>query len=365
MVREPAVSEGSYLIPIKGNKELVAQMAIKPKEGVIGLLVVAPGENLSDHERLFFEKYANRIGFQLHNRLISHKNREHLQFIKSLVDDIGHNVIVPNMYFKLFYRRLESKILVLRDISQEFASYSNHCSLEDEQKSADCKKLQREMDYTYEALMEQFQEIFRHYEQTSMFLETLLRRGHFEKGHYVLEKQVINLRDQVIIPQVERYRSRLEERGISVTPPEKARMEPGLTTVADMGLLSQVFANLFSNAVKYTREPDEEETTPEEQHEKHVNYGCEMLPDHFGPGKDGVKCHVFTSGPHLTRQEADNLYREGFRGSNVSGEYGTGHGLHFIREVVTLHGGQVGYAPAPGGNVFYFILPAAPGPEDT
>jgi signal transduction histidine kinase len=39
---------------------------------------------------------------------------------------------------------------------------------------------------------------------------------------------------------------------------------------------------------------------------------------------------------------------------------GTGHGLSFIRLVVEMHGGQVGYEPTPEGNNFFFILPIPP-----
>ncbi|MFO7597107.1 MAG: HAMP domain-containing sensor histidine kinase [Desulfocurvibacter africanus] len=356
LVQKPTVRDGRFYIPIKGNRDLLEQMAFSPKRTVIGLLDVTPAENLSSHERLFFEKYANRIGFQLHNRLISTKNREHLQFIRSLVDDIGHNVIVPNMYFKLFYRRLESKIRVLREISTQFAEFTGSCAIDDSEQTAACKRLQKEMDYTYESLMEQFREIYRHYEQTSMFLETLLRRGHFEQGHYVLEMQPANVQRQIVAPQVERFRGRLGERGIKVVEPEGKQLDPGLEAEVDVGLISQVFSNLFSNAVKYTREV--EDSTGRR---KYVTYGCALEPDRYGRGQDGVRCYVFSTGPNLTPQEADRLYTEGFRGSNVQGEYGTGHGLHFVREVVTLHGGEVGYEPVEGGNIFSFVLPVRKG----
>jgi len=39
---------------------------------------------------------------------------------------------------------------------------------------------------------------------------------------------------------------------------------------------------------------------------------------------------------------------------------GTGHGLSFIRHVIEMHGGRVGYEPTAGGNNFYFILPLPP-----
>ncbi len=47
-------------------------------------------------------------------------------------------------------------------------------------------------------------------------------------------------------------------------------------------------------------------------------------------------------------------------GAGVKGEAaggGTGHGLHFVQNVVEIHGGKVGCEPQKCGNLFYFILP--------
>ena len=72
------------------------------------------------------------------------------------------------------------------------------------------------------------------------------------------------------------------------------------------------------------------------------------------------KFNVFTTGPHLSPEEGRRLFQEGVRGADSSGIPGTGHGLSFIRHVIELHGGTVGYEPTSEGNNFYFILPAPP-----
>jgi signal transduction histidine kinase len=51
------------------------------------------------------------------------------------------------------------------------------------------------------------------------------------------------------------------------------------------------------------------------------------------------------------------MFDEGYRGSHARGEPGTGHGLSFVKSVVRIHGGVVGYEPTHLGNNFYFILP--------
>ena len=54
------------------------------------------------------------------------------------------------------------------------------------------------------------------------------------------------------------------------------------------------------------------------------------------------------------------LFEEGVRGKGSEQHPGTGHGLAFIKHVVELHGGQVGYEPTQEGNNFYFVLPLPP-----
>ena len=96
----------SLVLPIRGKKLLISQLPFHMEGDVLGLLEVYPVESMDKHRQLFFEKYANRIGFRLHNKFLVEKNIEHLRFIRSLVADIEHNIIVPNMVYKLFLRRL-------------------------------------------------------------------------------------------------------------------------------------------------------------------------------------------------------------------------------------------------------------------
>jgi signal transduction histidine kinase len=92
-------------------------------------------------------------------------------------------------------------------------------------------------------------------------------------------------------------------------------------------------------------------------------YGRDLLQNYFGLHKDGVKFNVFTTGPHLPPEDVPHIFDEGFRGTNIDGEVGTGRGLFFVRTVVETHGGEVGYQATPGGNNFYFVLPLVVTPE--
>ena len=114
-------SKKSLVLTIRGKKTLTNQLPFKTIGSVLGLLELFPIDDMNKRNELFFEKYANRIGFNVHNKFLAIKNVEHLKFIQSLVSDIEHNVIVPNMVYKLFLRRLNGKIKSNAEIKNRLA----------------------------------------------------------------------------------------------------------------------------------------------------------------------------------------------------------------------------------------------------
>ncbi|MEF2230975.1 MAG: HAMP domain-containing sensor histidine kinase [Pseudodesulfovibrio sp.] len=341
------VSGDSLFVPIPCNPEYADLLPFLPPHNILGCFELYPCADLEGHDQLFLEKYVNRIGFQLHQRIIRAHNREHLRFIKSMVQDIGHNVIVPNMYFKLYFNRLKRRIEDLHLTTGKVLAALGRCG--DEPALRDGNRLA----VTAAAIEAQYQEIYRHYETTSMFLETLLRRRHFEEGRYVLEKREADVLSGVVEPQIERYRQRLEERDIAIGCGPEAPAPESVRFMMDRGLISQVFANLISNAVKYT----EPATLPDGRTGKFVSYGWRIVPDALGPGKPGVRLWLTSTGRPLDLANPMDVFRPGFRADNVARERGTGRGLYFCRQVVELHGGSVGYSHNDCGNEFYLILP--------
>jgi len=340
----PAVRGANFYAPILGRKDIGEIQGFDVPDNVMGWLEVTGGAGLSRHRQLYFEKYAARIGFQLHSRMIRAKNREHLAFIQNLVEDIGHNVIVPNMVFKLFFNRLNASITALARCVAEAPAETP-------------AEFTSSLDFLQARLSAQYAEINSHYAQSSLFLETLLRRRHFQEGRYVLEKRRVNLFKQVVEPQVERYRPRLEDRGIAIDLSMGGIPDEPILLMADLGLIAQVYANLFSNAVKYTRTV----TGPDGLPLKFMAYGWELLPEAFGQGRPGVKLNVFTTGVAVPEAERQGLFQPGFRSASAQREHGTGHGLAFVHQVVELHGGLVGYEPAELGNNVYVVLPLEEG----
>ncbi len=125
-----------------------------------------------------------------------------------------------------------------------------------------------------------------------------------------------------------------------------------VTLFVDKGLISQVFDNFFSNALKYSGEGIDGSG----RLMRLFSLNRLIIQDAFGEDKPGVRFNFFTSGKPLGREECDQVFEEGFRAGG-SAEKGSGHGLHFVKTVVGIHGGTVGCTPQSNGNLLYLVLP--------
>lgn len=340
---------GTILFGLKGNKLLLDQIPERVKEGILGILEIFPAYKLNSHLEFFLQKYANRIGFNLHNRFLFEKNVEHLKFIRTLVADIEHNVIVPNIVFKLFIRRLKGKIDKNKEIERFLVKHTSNDACD----GLCLEHLYEELRDVNKGLKDEYENIEKHYRNTSLFLETLLRRSHFDHGRLTLRKKPCNMKRDVVQPQLDRFIEDFKEMKIDIDDRFSGIPDEDIISVVDVGLMAQVYANLFSNAVKYT----EEVVNHDGEVKKYIAYGREILKNYFGDGKNGIKYNVFSTGRHIAPEERDKIFIEGYRGSNISFKPGTGHGLSFVKNAVEIHGGVVGYEATPLGNNFYFILP--------
>jgi signal transduction histidine kinase len=339
----------SLVLTIRGKEPLIEELPFHVKDDVLGLLVIHPATDLEEHRKLFFQKYANRIGFNLHNRFLVEKNIEHLKFIKTLVADIEHNIIVPNMVYKLFLRGLRRKIEKNIELEGDFVDKSIAGQCDD----ICMTNYLKELTDINQGLSSELENIEKHYKNMSLFIETLFRKSHFDQGRLIPRTKQCNMKKDVVQPQLDRYMEQMKRMGIEIDDQFSGIPDAEVITVVDIGLMAQVFANLFSNAVKYTQEI----TTHSGEKKKYLSYGHETIKDYFGEGRDGVKYNVFSSGPHIVENERSKLFEEEYRASNVLNQPGTGHGLSFIKNAVEIHGGIAGYEPTEYGNNFYFILP--------
>jgi len=339
---------GGYVFPVRGKVMRLNDLPFDASENMLGLLEVIPKVPLSVGERLFFQKYANRIGYSMHNRFLSTRNVEHLKFISNLVADIEHNVITPNMVYKLYLRNLKGLVDKNREVERLLSDYLKDAP----ELETVLRALHGELVDVNRGFWQEFRNIDGHYKNTSLFLETLLRRSHFDQGRLIARKKVCNMKKDVIAPQLERYLDKFRAAGIDIDDRLSHVPEEETISVVDIGLMAQVYANLFSNAIKYAQP-----SSPGDPSAKRVSYGRELIPDFFGEGQDGIKYNVFSTGPHLSGEIGNRIFDDGFRGPNSKGKPGAGHGLSFVKNVVELHYGTVGYEATAGGNNFYFVLP--------
>jgi signal transduction histidine kinase len=120
--------------------------------------------------------------------------------------------------------------------------------------------------------------------------------------------------------------------------------------LGDPILLRQVFDNLISNALKYTRAG----LTP--------YAGISAYPE---PGGDRHRIEVRDHGIGIPADQREAIFRPFVRADN-SGRYpGTGLGLAIVHRIVERHGGHIGVDDDPaGGSRFWISLPVGPTAAD-
>lgn len=120
------------------------------------------------------------------------------------------------------------------------------------------------------------------------------------------------------------------------------QLSPTLPPVrGDAALIYQGFANLLSNALKFTPAGGQ------------VCIVTRM-------GADGVRIEVSDTGPGVPADERDRLFQEHANLSPrpTAGEESNGLGLAIVKHLVESQGGRVGAQfPEDGGSVFWFELP--------
>ena len=110
----------------------------------------------------------------------------------------------------------------------------------------------------------------------------------------------------------------------------------------DAALLKQVFVNLISNALKFTRKRERAV----------IEIGCDQS------GMENVY-FVRDNGAGFDMEEAENLFGDFQRFHSQHEFEGTGIGLSIVRRIAERHGGRVwAEAEVDRGATFYFALPA-------
>lgn len=357
---DPAPGQDVSVLTRQGNSLLLPLSLGTPsgkRQAGSGVFEVGSPRPISEQVTFFLEKFSNRIAVALVGKLAAHQNIKHIDFVRNLVMDIEHNIIIPNMYFQHLFNKLRQKIAEMNDLEQQIRAMKEAMGMNG---NDSCQNILDKVGSLHNALGEYHQEIEKHHKSSSLFIESLFRRDHFTRGELVLRTRKCSVVGEIIAPQLEHFERRFLHQGVVIEHPVDMQDEHFPLQV-DVGLLAQVYANLFSNALKYT---EAVVVDGGRDQRKALAYGREFVRDCFGPGVDGVKFNVFTTGRHLAPADTEHIFTEGYRGKNAGGQMGHGHGLSFIKQIIEIHGGRVGYEPVLHGNNFWFCLPLSPAEPD-
>jgi len=343
-----------HVVPIC-RKKTPATGILSHRAGVtIGLYEVTRGDRLTDGEVSFVHKYVNWVGHSLGSKFLAEQNIQHLKFINNLVADIEHNVIVPNLRYKHYFKEIRKYLNINKEMESELDDILDEVRDQYPSLYARLSETVERMVVINRAMFRDQEKIERHYKNASLFLETLLRPDHFLFGEYILKKAYFFLWQDIVLPQLQRYRDLFVQQGIVVDHMIRDRdKSEDIEVKADRGLMAQVVANLLSNAAKYAEWVD-----MSGKRVKKVKCTASLVETFFARGHHGVRFDVFSSGSPIDQEDAVHIFDEGFRVTQKQPVEGTGHGLRFVKNVVEVHGGIVGLNAENHGNHFYFVIPA-------
>jgi NtrC-family two-component system sensor histidine kinase KinB len=168
-------------------------------------------------------------------------------------------------------------------------------------------------------------------------LEQLLNISRIESGKAQIDSRPISPR-HLVFESLEPFRRTAQDKGISL----EVNLPDDLPeVVADSGLIAQVFANLISNALKYT------------------NPGGKVAVS-AQANDDFIAFSVSDTGIGIPKQYLQRILEQFFRVPGQAGDPGVGLGLSIVQQIVGAHGGTVNVESAEGaGSSFSFSLKRA------
>lgn len=176
-------------------------------------------------------------------------------------------------------------------------------------------------------------------ERLIRLVNNMLNVSRIEEGRMVYQSEDESL-SRVTRAVFVQFRAEAERKGLKYS----LEIDPDIKDEirVDPDRIYEVIGNLISNAVKYT------------------NRGS-ILVKLSQPSKAKVRFEVTDTGPGITREEQNKLFKKFYRAeSSVGKTIGTGLGLYISKLLVEKFGGRIGLASEVGkGSKFWFDLPLA------
>lgn len=165
-----------------------------------------------------------------------------------------------------------------------------------------------------------------------------LGKAHAVKDSLEVEKQQIDLRQEIIEAVIEELSGEIEAKKIIIDNRLGSIPTGSIIVNASRMWLKSVYRNLFKNAIKYGGE------------NVTIAYGYEDHGDYY-------KLCVYNTGPVIPREKRDLLFKKFGRVGDGTVKEGVGMGLYLTKEVINQHGGDIWYEELDQAGAFFFTLP--------
>lgn len=176
--------------------------------------------------------------------------------------------------------------------------------------------------------------------QLAGLAEDCLGKANSINGSLRVEREVLDLRQDIIDPVLDELSNDIQKRGILIDNRLGAIPAGSIPVKVNRIWLKAVFRNLFQNAIKYG------------------GTGCSIAFGFEDHGKH-YRLNVYNSGVPIPPEHRDLLFTKFGRvprGDRPEQE-GVGLGLYLIREITRKHGGDIWYEAKPDGSDFVFTIP--------
>lgn len=181
------------------------------------------------------------------------------------------------------------------------------------------------------------EQVYASNERMIELVNSLLNVSRIEQGRITIEPTPTDLPKLVEEILIE-LKPKIDVKRLRVAQSSHSRLPKILV---DSKLIRQVYANLLSNSVKYTRDGGE----------------ITILISKKG---DEILSQIHDDGYGIPKDQQERVFTKFFRGDNilkVSAE-GTGLGLYIVKSVVESSGGKIWFTSEEGkGTTFWFTLP--------
>jgi len=178
--------------------------------------------------------------------------------------------------------------------------------------------------------------ITRNLDYLAATVKNFLNLSRLEKGELLVNKQIVNLSEDIIEPTIEAFIKEANEKEMEIIN----TIERGYKINVDFDLMRIVFNNLIGNGVKYGAKRGK----------------IIIRKKEIEGGK--IEIEVYNDGQPIEVDQIDRLFKKFSRIITESTKKvrGTGLGLYITKEIIEKHNGSIYVKPRKEGNSFIFNI---------